>query len=284
MRPVYNALGLTVGVITHGMELQERRAAYACDVTYCTNKEIVFDYLNDRLVLGRNPSRLRLHVERLTNQPARLSQLLLRGLYYAIVDEADSVLIDEARTPLIISGRGDNLFEQSVYQTALAFATRLEPRRDFIIASRERAVQLTASGQERLAELAQVHEGVWAGRHRREELVRQALTAQHLMQRDTHYLVQDGKIQIVDEYTGRVMADRSWEHGLHQLIETKEGCALTSPHQLSAFFPALPAARGHDWDGARSAWGAVVGLPACRGLNSDASSAAPPSYRHTGVC
>jgi preprotein translocase subunit SecA len=231
MGPIYRALGLTVGVITHGMEPQARRMAYACDVTYCTNKEVVFDYLKDRLVLERSASRLHLQLERLSGASARLHRLLLRGLYYAIVDEADSVLVDEARTPLIISGSAHHTPEQRVYQTALALAAQLDPGRDFVIEGGVRTVQLTPAGQTRLAELAQVYGGVWRGRRRREELVRQALTTQHLLQRDTHYLVSNGKVQIIDEYTGRVLADRSWEHGLHQLIETKEGCALTHPHE-----------------------------------------------------
>jgi preprotein translocase subunit SecA len=230
MQPVYQALGLTVGVITQGMDLPARRAAYACDVTYCTNKEVAFDYLKDRLLLGRHASRLRFHLEGLGRQTEERRQLLLRGLYYAIVDEADSVLIDEARTPLIISGGSDSSLEQRVYQTALALAGQLDRQRDFAIVGRERAVHLTEGGQERLRELVQGYGGVWTGRRWREALVRQALTAQHLMQRDTHYLLKDGKVQIIDEYTGRVMADRAWEQGLHQLIETKEGCALTRPH------------------------------------------------------
>jgi preprotein translocase subunit SecA len=227
MGPVYRALGLTVGFITHGMDLQERRAAYACDDTYCTNKELVFDYLKDRLTLGRHGGRLHLQLEHLTEASSRGRPLLLRGLFYAIVDEADSVLVDEARTPLIISGGGDNAPEQRVYETALALASHLELERDFVLEGRERAIRLTATGQKRLAELAQRYGGMWLGRRRREAFAHQALTALHLMQRDTHYLIQEGKIQIIDEFTGRVMPDRSWEHGLHQLIETKEGCALT---------------------------------------------------------
>jgi len=107
----------------------------------------------------------------------------------------------------------------------------LLPQQDFVIEGHERIMRLTATGQERLAVLAHIHGGVWSGRRRREELVRQALVARHLMQRDLHYLVQDGKVQIIDEYTGRVMPDRSWGHGLHQLIETKEGCVLTDQHE-----------------------------------------------------
>lgn len=231
MEPVYHALGLTVGVIMQGMDPATRHAAYACDITYCTNKEVAFDYLKDRIVLGRNAGRLHLQLERLGGERARLQHLLLRGLCYAIVDEADSVLVDEARTPLIISGAPDHAPEQQVYQTALDLAAQLEPPRDFVLASRERSLQLTPAGQERLTDLAQMHRGVWTGRRRREELVRQALTALHEMQRDIQYLVRDGKVQIIDEFTGRVMGDRSWEHGLHQLIETKEGCTLTGLHE-----------------------------------------------------
>jgi preprotein translocase subunit SecA len=230
MGPIYQALGLTVGVITHGMPHDARRAAYACDVTYATNKEVAFDYLRDRIVLGGRPSRIHLQLEQLYGEGARVHRLLHRGLHYAIVDEADSVLIDEARTPLIISGGTGDSREQKVFQGVLRLADRLEPGRDFVIEERDRAVRLTEAGQAHLEELAAPLGGVWAGRLWREELVRQALVAQRLFVRDKHYLVRDGKVQIIDEFTGRVMADRSWEHGLHQLIEAKESCAPTRPH------------------------------------------------------
>jgi preprotein translocase subunit SecA len=231
MKPLYQALGLTVGVIGQGMEAPARREAYASDVTYCTNKELVFDYLKDRIVLGHKAGRIHLQLERLAAKETRLQRLRLRGLYFAIVDEADSVLIDEARTPLIISNGTDDLLDPSVYQTALTIAAQFERGHDFVVTERERAVELTESGRARLLELTRAYSGVWNSRWRREDLVRQALTAQYLMQRDTHYLVKDDKVQIVDEYTGRVMADRSWEHGLHQLIEAKEGCDLTKRHE-----------------------------------------------------
>jgi preprotein translocase subunit SecA len=231
MGPLYRALGLTVGIIVHGMPLEARQAAYACDVTYCTNKEIAFDYLKDRLVLGRHQSRLQLQLERLTDAPARMRRLMLRGLYYAIVDEADSVLIDEARTPLIIAGGDGNVPEQQAYQSALELAAQLTAGRDFVCEDYERTVRLTEDGQERLTVLTQGYGGLWAGRRRREAFIGQALTALHLMHRDTHYLAKEGKVQIIDEFTGRIMSDRSWEHGLHQLVETKEGCALTGIHE-----------------------------------------------------
>ncbi|HLE43087.1 MAG TPA: preprotein translocase subunit SecA [Methylomirabilota bacterium] len=228
MGPVYEALGLSVGVIVHGMDPEARRAAYASDVTYCTNKEVAFDYLKDRIVLGDQPNRIQLQLERLYGGGRRTRQLLHRGLFFAIVDEADSVLVDEARTPLIISGGGGERREQQVYQTALALAERLERDRDFVLQERERSVELTPAGQARLEELTASLAGVWRGRQRREDLVRGALTAHHLILRDKHYLVKDGTVQIIDEFTGRAMPDRSWEHGLHQLIEAKEGATLTS--------------------------------------------------------
>jgi preprotein translocase subunit SecA len=230
MGPVYRALGLSVGLIVHGMTPDERRAAYAADVTYCTNKELGFDYLKDRLVLGRERSRLELQLERLGGDDARLGKLVLRGLCFAIVDEADSVLIDEARTPLIISAPGQRTLEHRTYAEAVELARGLEAGRDFLTTS-ERAVGLTPDGRERLAALAAPLGGLWTGPNRREELVQQALVALHQMVLDQHYLVRDNKVQIIDEYTGRVYADRSWERGLHQMVEVKEGCEVTSPNE-----------------------------------------------------
>jgi preprotein translocase subunit SecA len=228
MGPIYRMLGLTVGVIKHGLSPEERRAAYQCDVTYCTNKELTFDYLRDRITLGRQPRRVQLQVERLYARSPRLNGLLLRGLHYAIVDEADSVLIDEARTPLIISGSGEDETEREIYEKALELAGKLERSEDFFLEGRERVVKLTETGRTRLEEIAEPLGGVWRGHLRREDLVSKALVALHTLHADQHYLVQDGKVQIIDEYTGRVMADRSWERGLHQLVEAKEGCELTS--------------------------------------------------------
>jgi preprotein translocase subunit SecA len=228
MRPVYEALGLTVGMIVHGQDPATRRAAYGCDVTYCTNKELTFDYLRDRLALGRHDNRVQLRIERLAGKESRASRLVLRGLFYAIVDEADSVLIDEARTPLIISGVSDQAPEREMYETALGLAGRLEAGVDFRIDDRERHVELTSEGKDKLSEWAEDLSGIFRGERRREELVAQALTASHLFHRDTHYLVREDKVHIIDEFTGRILADRKWEQGLHQMVEAKEGLTLTS--------------------------------------------------------
>ncbi len=235
MRPVYEALGLTVGTVTNELkDPVQRRAAYACDVTYCTSQQVAFDYLRDRLVLGNARGRLTLALERLHDPNARLHRLLLRGLCFAIVDEADSVLIDEARTPLILSRPVRSADPPEVYGQALSLARRLERGADFQLNERHREVLVTDRGAERVARLSAGLEGPWKDARHREELTRLALSALHLFARDKHYLVRDGKVQIIDQNTGRIMADRSWERGLHQLIEVKENCDVSPPKETLA--------------------------------------------------
>jgi preprotein translocase subunit SecA len=227
MGPVYRMLGLSVGVIVNGKEPGARRAAYACDITYCTNKELTFDYLRDRTAVGSQVNRIQLSIERLAGGESRAGRLVLRGLFFAIVDEADSVLCDEARTPLILSARSAQGPERSMYDTALTVAARLKPPEDFVVEGGERQVRLTAEAKQKLAGWAEALPAMFRGTRRREELVKQALVATHVFKRDTHYLVRDDKVQIIDEYTGRILPDRSWEQGLHQMVEAKEGCPLT---------------------------------------------------------
>ena len=237
LAPVYNALGLTVGVVEHGQPPQDRQRAYASDVTYCTNKELVFDYLRDRLALGPRRARTRLLIDEIfkTAPAVRHQPLLLRGLHFAIVDEADSVLIDEARTPLILSGMQEGAeIEAGLYETALDIARRLAPGEEFHVRANEKAIRLTAHGERQIAKLAAGLPGLWAIRRARDELVVNALAALYLYRRDVQYIVADGKVQVVDEYTGRVMPDRSWERGIHQLIEAKEHCAITERRKTLA--------------------------------------------------
>jgi preprotein translocase subunit SecA len=234
MAPIYKSFGLSVGTITEGMDLEQRRAAYACDITYCTNKQLVFDYLKDRLLLDQERRRLHLQLEGLHKENPRTSRVLMRGLCFAIVDEADSVLVDEARTPLIISNKGDASQEEGTYKEALRIARKLHLPRDFTIRARDKHVELTDLGKAQIRLHVRGLGGIWTGAKRREELVSQALAALHIYQADKHYLLNDGKVQIIDEYTGRVMADRSWERGLHQMIETKEGCAVTGRQETLA--------------------------------------------------
>lgn len=236
MAPLYQFLGLSVGTVVQGMPRQARREAYARSVTYCTNKELAFDYLRDGVVLERRNSRLHLSLESLRGEASRDDQLVLRGLCYAIVDEADSVFIDEARTPLILSSATSSTREMDDYGFALEFARSLVPQEDHRADMFERRVVLTDSGKEKLDAYADESGlgGLWTSVRAREELVIQALSALLLYQRDHHYVVSESKVQIVDESTGRVMPDRSWERGLHQLIEAKEGCALTERRETLA--------------------------------------------------
>ena len=234
MGPIYQFLGLTVGHVVQGMPAAERRQAYARSVTYCSNKELAFDYLRDRVALAQRGSRLHRSLEKLRGAAPRDERLVLRGLYFGIVDEADSVFIDDARTPLILSSSQGSADESEDCEAALELAALLVPVDDYATNLAEREITLTRGGRNRLAELSVGLAGVWTSHRGREELISQALSAMILFRRDQHYIVTEGKVQIVDESTGRIMADRSWELGLHQLIEAKENCEPTHRHETLA--------------------------------------------------
>lgn len=231
MGPIYRTLGLTVSCVIHGMQPPEKRRAYQADITYCTNKEVAFDYLRDRLVLKDRRAPLRLLAEHLHDAGRREGQLILRGLHFAIVDEADSILVDEARTPLIISGQDGDDQQQRFFEQALDLAGMLAEQQHYRLRKDARDVHLTTEGRNFLREGVAQLDPVWKGTIRRESVVCQALVALNCFHKDEHYVVQDDKVQIVDEFTGRIMADRSWEKGLHQLIEVKEGCKVTQQRE-----------------------------------------------------
>ena len=201
MGKIYKFMGLTVGLIVHDLDNAQRRAAYACDITYGTNNEMGFDYLRDNMVIHER-------------------DMVQRGHVYAIVDEVDSILIDEARTPLIISGQGDK--STDLYEKANQFVSRLKNEEDYTIAEKEKAVSLTEQGiakaqrafnVENIADLdnAELYHHILA-----------ALKAHAIMKRDVDYVVQNGEVIIVDEFTGRLMVGRRYSDGLHQAIEAKE--------------------------------------------------------------
>jgi preprotein translocase subunit SecA len=227
LKPLYEFFELTTGSVVQGLKPEQRRAAYGCDVTYCTNKELAFDYLRDILALGSRRNHLRFKVSTLTGSDNAAAGVVLRGLHFAIVDEADSVLVDEARTPLILSQSALADEQAELFEQALQLARGLAEHRDYVIWINERRMVLTPGAVERLRELAATLGGPWRNPVVREGLITQALTGLHLMRRDEHYIVRDGKVEIVDEYTGRVMPDRFWTDGLHQMIELKEGCAMS---------------------------------------------------------
>jgi preprotein translocase subunit SecA len=234
MAPLYKVLGLSVGAITADMDEPElRRKVYACDVAYCTNQAVAFDYLRDRVTMGHRRGSVYRNIDALRENAAE-GGLLLRGLCFGIVDEADSVLIDEARTPLKLSGPAANQIDRRVLGQALKFATQLDNYGNGYRIDEARNVELTENGAAYLAQLAIGLEGHWKSPRRRELMVRQALAAKHLYIKDQQYIVRDDKIQIIDANTGRAMPDRSWEMGLHQMIEAKEQVEITDPAQSLA--------------------------------------------------
>jgi len=216
MGKIYNFLGLSVGLIVHGLSNEQRRKAYACDITYGTNNEFGFDYLRDNMVIYK-------------------SDIVQRELHYAIVDEVDSILIDEARTPLIISGAADK--STDLYYKANAFASRLKAKifvqtddkqpdddmdADYIIDEKAHTATLTAKGVAKAEQYFGIEnladpENMTISHH-----INQAIKAHGLMKRDRDYVVKDGEVIIVDEFTGRLMYGRRYSDGLHQAIEAKE--------------------------------------------------------------
>ncbi|NMA57091.1 preprotein translocase subunit SecA [Clostridium cochlearium] len=202
MGPIYEFLGLTVGVILHDLEHNERQEAYNCDITYGTNSELGFDYLRDNMVVYKE-------------------ERVQRKLNFAIVDEVDSILIDEARTPLIISGQGEKSTE--FYKVADYFAKSLIKEEDFTVDEKANAVMLTDKGIEKAESYFKLENYADPGNMEIQHHVVQALKANYSMKKDTDYMVRDGEVLIVDEFTGRVMEGRRYSDGLHQAIEAKEG-------------------------------------------------------------
>lgn len=228
----YNYCGVASGYVTGLMEPEKRRANYGCGVVYTTSKELVADFLRDRLLLGdyHNFSRRMLRRMLLPNWHAP-DGIIMRGLDTVIVDEADSVLIDEAVTPLIISRQLDNKPMEEVYRTANDIAGELVAGRDYRINLKYKEIRLTDEGLSRIQRSAESLPAIWQGDARREELIRQTLTAREFYHYDKQYVIQDGKVVIVDEFTGRLMPNRTWRHGLHQAVEAKEGLDISSPSE-----------------------------------------------------
>jgi preprotein translocase subunit SecA len=213
MAPIYQGLGMTVGAIQSQMESGERQAQYACDITYGTNNEFGFDYLRD-------------------NMKVALAQQVQRHRYFAIVDEVDSILIDEARTPLIISGPAEESTDK--YYVANRVAKRLARGQDFEAKEKDRSVYLTEAGIEKAQKLVGVA-NFYAGKDLEwPHLIEQSLRAHHLYHRDVEYVVRDSEVVIVDEFTGRLMEGRTWSDGLHQAVEAKEGLSIRRENQTLA--------------------------------------------------
>ena len=218
MGQIYGFLGLSTGVIVHGLDDEERKKAYDCDVTYGTNNELGFDYLRD-------------------NMKYRLEDMVQRGHIFAIVDEVDSILIDEARTPLIISGPLDDRSE--FYNTIDAYMPRLD-KADYELDEKQRAVSLTEAGMEKMEQVIRA-DGLLKGEHLYDienvstvHHINQALRAHKLFQRDKDYIVRNGEVVIIDEFTGRMMPGRRYSEGLHQALEAKEHQPIQPENQTLA--------------------------------------------------
>lgn len=234
LRPLYEFCGVSVGCVTSIMPHEDRVHGYRRDVTYTTSKEVVADFLRDRLKLGdRHQFARRLLHRHLTPHEAA-QELAMRGLDTAIIDEADSVLVDEAVTPLIISSLRDNAALQELYGVVWKIANQLHPDIDYRVDHRYREVGLLAEGKRKVE--GHVHElpERWRGAYRPVELVEQALNAREFFKKGKQYVVNNGQVVIVDEFTGRMMPMRKWRHGLHQAIEAKEGLKISSVDQTLA--------------------------------------------------
>ncbi|MBP3731599.1 MAG: preprotein translocase subunit SecA, partial [Mailhella sp.] len=213
MGRVYRALGLTVGVIVHGLTDEQRKEAYACDITYGTNNEFGFDYLRD-------------------NMKFYAEQLVQRGHNFAIVDEVDSILIDEARTPLIISGASDE--STALYPAMDALVCQLKKDEHFTVDEKAKTAMLTDAGVAKCEELLKIDNLFDPGSISFQHHILQSLKAHHCFRRDVDYVVADGKVVIVDEFTGRLMPGRRYSDGLHQALEAKEHVQVEAENQTLA--------------------------------------------------
>ena len=222
MAPLYTHLGLTVDAIWSGMEPNERQEAYACNITYGTNNEFGFDYLRDNMkIAARDDDRYPKQQQQAQGQ-----------LNYAIVDEVDNILIDEARTPLIISGPARD--DTTKYVKADKIARQLKPNLHFEVKEKEHSANLTDEGVRAAEKLAGVESFYTAGNMQWPHLIDNSLKAHHLYKLDVNYVKQNGKIIIVDEFTGRLMEGRQWSDGLHQAVEAKEGVPIKEENQTLA--------------------------------------------------
>lgn len=213
MGKVYRFLGLTVGVNIHDLTDDQKRAAYACDITYGTNNEFGFDYLRDNLKV-------------------RMSDMVQRGLNFAIVDEVDSILIDEARTPLIISGRGEK--SSALYFDCNRFVKTLIPDEDYTLDIEDKTVQITEDGARKAEKFFGIENLADIENSEINHHIQQALKAHFIFKRDSDYIVSDGEIIIVDEFTGRLMIGRRYSEGLHQAIEAKENVTVRNENKTYA--------------------------------------------------
>lgn len=239
-RPVYQRLGMSVGVVIDSTRREERRAAYDSDITYAADKQVVFDALRDRLALPPSVSLSGTILDGMmgAGDPEWMSKVVHRGFNAVIIDEADSVLIDEAVTPAIIAaeelGEGSGEDPSGIHhKIAAQIARELEPETHYSVDRKLRHVSLNPDGLARIREMTGQLPAFWTGPRRSEELVRTALIAKEVQILGDDYIVREGKVEIVDRSTGRVLEGRQWQMGLHQAVEAKEGLETTRARRTS---------------------------------------------------
>lgn len=229
MGPVHRKLGLTVGRILEPMEPDERRENYACDITYGTSKEMGFDFLRDRLRMGATPDEGGPSLRKFVRSLKGGEEPVQRGHYFALIDEADSILIDEARTPLIIGlTQPNDPGTVNLFRWSNRATFQLQPREDYVYEPERRSAWLTDAGCRKVVLMAKPSLMNSMDTERIYTQVEKALTAKHAFEKDRDYVIVDEKVMIVDEGTGRVMDGRKWQDGLHQAIEAKELVPITA--------------------------------------------------------
>lgn len=233
MTPLYQLLGLSVGVIVSGLTDEQRRAAYRCDIVYGTNKEFGFDFLRDQIKLHNRTKVQKIDTLALLNRRDS-DEPVQRQLHYAIVDEADSILIDESRTPLIIAGPSGPSPLAWAYEWADNLARRMRPRHDFDHKPDKRTLEWREPGLARLQKLLAESSTPSVPGESWQNLVLNALRARWLFNREQHYVITGNEVIIVDEFTGRRMPGRTWSEGLHQAVQAKERLPVTSPSETLA--------------------------------------------------
>ena len=242
LAPFFSSLGLTTGAVTQPMEIADRRVSWGRDITYCSAKELVFDHLRESLSGTAGLSDLERRARQLSGVE-RIGIPLLRGLRMAIVDEIDTVLIDEASVPLVLSRRPTDSPQQDFLEQAASQAARLRAGYHFDFSAESNDALLTSAGRRELQAWPPSTHAVYNQKRHRETTVALALTALHKLQRDRDYLVVNDQVTIIDETNGRAAIGRAWSRGLHQLVEIKEGCSLTRQNETVAkityqkFFP-----------------------------------------------
>lgn len=235
-------LELDTGSISNDMDRDQRRIEYARDITFCTAKELVFDYLRDKSGQPTQVDNLQALAQSMT-QSARAESPVLRGLYFAIIDEADSILLDEAMTPFILSKQGKSQLNTEHYRLALKIAAGLKKNTHYAANQSTRSINLTDQGVQQVTRYTENKGGLWQVSRFRTHLIEQALSALHLFEPDRDYLIKEGEIQIIDAVTGRLAEGRKWSQGIHQLLEIKEQLELTDDLEQMAkityqqFFP-----------------------------------------------